>query len=108
MLLKSNYVFKSNDGICVFSTMATKTTAFPRFYYGQLSLYFLAMYCSTDLDLQKRIVLLSRAIMCAKSSSSRSSSAVEGEFLHELEEKMEVRLRHHFTCRSLTYRSSGN
>ena len=28
--------------------------------------------------------------MCAKSSTSRSSSAVEGEFLHELEEKMEV------------------
>ena len=30
--------------------------------------------------------------MCAKSSTSRSSSAVEGEFLHELEEKMEVKL----------------
>ena len=29
--------------------------------------------------------------MCAKSSSTRTSSAVEGEFLHELEEKMEVR-----------------
>jgi len=43
-----------------------------------------------DVDLQKRIVLLSRAIMCAKSATSRSSSAVEGEFLHELEEKMEV------------------
>lgn len=28
--------------------------------------------------------------MCAKSSSTRTSSAVEGEFLHELEEKMEV------------------
>ena len=44
----------------------------------------------TDCDLQRRIELLSRSIMCAKSSTSRSSSAVEGEFLHELEEKMEV------------------
>ncbi|XP_052257804.1 nuclear pore complex protein Nup155-like [Dreissena polymorpha] len=44
----------------------------------------------TDVDLQKRIVLLSRAIICAKSSTSRASSAAEGEFLHELEEKMEV------------------
>lgn len=48
-------------------------------------------FCSsTDLDLQKRIVLLSHAIMCAKSSTSRTASAAEGEFLHELEEKMEV------------------
>ena len=44
----------------------------------------------TDCDLQRRIELLSRSIMCAKSSTSRTSTAVEGEFLHELEEKMEV------------------
>ncbi|KAL4235731.1 hypothetical protein ACF0H5_004123 [Mactra antiquata] len=50
----------------------------------------LAQRHGSELDLQKRIVLLSRAIMCAKSSTSRSSSAAEGEFLHELEEKMEV------------------
>lgn len=44
----------------------------------------------TDVNLQQRIEYLSRSIMCAKSSSTRTSSAVEGEFLHELEEKMEV------------------
>ncbi|ESO88145.1 hypothetical protein LOTGIDRAFT_234706 [Lottia gigantea] len=43
-----------------------------------------------DVPLQQRIEYLSRAIMCAKSSTSRMSSAAEGEFLHELEEKMEV------------------
>ncbi|KAL5017128.1 hypothetical protein ScPMuIL_006717 [Solemya velum] len=41
----------------------------------------------TDMNLQQRIAYLSRAIMCAKSSTSRTSSATEGEFLHELEEK---------------------
>lgn len=46
----------------------------------------------TDVNLQQRIEYLSRSIMCAKSSSTRTSSAVEGEFLHELEEKMEVEL----------------
>ena len=50
----------------------------------------------TDCDLQRRIELLSRSIMCAKSSTSRTSTAVEGEFLHELEEKMEVKhIIHH-------------
>ncbi|XP_050400754.1 nuclear pore complex protein Nup155 isoform X1 [Patella vulgata] len=43
-----------------------------------------------DVSLQQRIEYLSRAIMCAKSATSRISSAAEGEFLHELEEKMEV------------------
>ncbi|XP_041357627.1 nuclear pore complex protein Nup155-like [Gigantopelta aegis] len=43
-----------------------------------------------DVPLQQRIEYLSRAIMCAKSSTSRISSAAGGEFLHELEEKMEV------------------
>ncbi|KAL3869881.1 hypothetical protein ACJMK2_042508 [Sinanodonta woodiana] len=45
---------------------------------------------STEVDLQERIEYLSRAIMCAKSSTSHMSSAAEGEFLHELEDKMEV------------------
>ncbi|XP_013406007.1 nuclear pore complex protein Nup155 [Lingula anatina] len=44
----------------------------------------------TDIPLPQRLEYLSRAIMCAKSSSMRTSSANEGEFLHELEEKMEV------------------
>ena len=50
----------------------------------------------TTLSLQQRMEYLSRAVMCAKSSSSRTSSAAEGEFLHELEEKMEVRLSHNY------------
>ncbi|KAK2179646.1 hypothetical protein NP493_478g02009 [Ridgeia piscesae] len=45
---------------------------------------------STDINLGQRIEYLSRATMCAKSSTLRTTSAVEGEFLHELEEKMEV------------------
>ncbi|KAI0209905.1 hypothetical protein LSAT2_005340 [Lamellibrachia satsuma] len=45
---------------------------------------------STDVNLGQRIEYLSRAAMCAKSSTLRTTSAVEGEFLHELEEKMEV------------------
>ncbi|XP_063962394.1 nuclear pore complex protein Nup155-like [Lytechinus pictus] len=45
---------------------------------------------STDVKLQHRIEYLSRAVMCSKSSSLRTSSASEGEFLHEIEEKLEV------------------
>ena len=45
---------------------------------------------STDITLGQRIEYLSRATMCDKSSTLRTTSAVEGEFLHELEEKMEV------------------
>ncbi|XP_046570812.1 LOW QUALITY PROTEIN: nuclear pore complex protein Nup155-like, partial [Haliotis rubra] len=45
---------------------------------------------SMDVPLHQRIEYLSRAIMCAKSSTSRIMSAAGGEFLHELEEKMEV------------------
>ncbi|XP_072173406.1 nuclear pore complex protein Nup155-like [Diadema setosum] len=44
----------------------------------------------TDIKLQQRIEYLSRAVMCSKSSSLRTSSASEGEYLHELEEKLEV------------------
>ena len=49
------------------------------------------MYSSTEISLQQRIEYLSRATMSAKSSTMRTSSASEGEFLHELEEKMEVK-----------------
>lgn len=48
------------------------------------------MLFSTEISLQQRIEYLSRATMSAKSSTMRTSSASEGEFLHELEEKMEV------------------
>ena len=47
---------------------------------------------STDLPLTQRIEYLSRAIMCAKSATSLGGSTASGEFLHELEEKMEVRV----------------
>ncbi|KAM5193375.1 nuclear pore complex protein Nup155 [Mantella aurantiaca] len=45
---------------------------------------------STDILLKQRIEYLSRAILSAKSSTGMSSLASDGEFLHELEEKMEV------------------
>ncbi|XP_052776486.1 nuclear pore complex protein Nup155-like isoform X2 [Mya arenaria] len=61
----------------------------------------------TDVDLQKRIVLLSRAIMCAKSATSRVASAAEGEFLHELEEKMEVARLQMNVLRALSQETIG-
>lgn len=54
-----------------------------------MGIYYLPL-SSTDIPLRTRIEYLSRAIMCAKSSAMHSGSASEGEFLHELEEKMEV------------------
>lgn len=44
----------------------------------------------TDINLQQRIQYLAHAIMCIKSSEMRITASGEGEFLHELEEKMEV------------------
>ena len=46
-----------------------------------------------DVTLELRLEYLSRAIMSAKSSNLRTSSSTEGEFLHELEEKLEVYTR---------------
>lgn len=43
-----------------------------------------------DVNLQRRIEYLSRASMCIKSSEVRISLSSEGEFLQELEEKLEV------------------
>ncbi|XP_033636336.1 nuclear pore complex protein Nup155-like [Asterias rubens] len=45
---------------------------------------------SIDVILHQRIEYLSRAVMCAKSSNLRTSVSSEGEFLQELEEKLEV------------------
>ncbi|MCI4388036.1 hypothetical protein PGIGA_G00080920 [Pangasianodon gigas] len=45
---------------------------------------------STEISLQQRLEYISRAILSAKSSSCISSMGADGEFLHELEEKMEV------------------
>uniref|UniRef100_UPI00358E3E7A nuclear pore complex protein Nup155-like isoform X2 n=1 Tax=Myxine glutinosa TaxID=7769 RepID=UPI00358E3E7A len=50
----------------------------------------LADMCSTELSLQQRVEYLARAILSAKSSPGVPSLAPNGEFLHELEEKMEV------------------
>ncbi|TRY66457.1 hypothetical protein DNTS_035000 [Danionella cerebrum] len=45
---------------------------------------------SSEISLKQRLEFISRAILSAKSSSSVSSLGADGEFLHELEEKMEV------------------
>ncbi|KFZ55857.1 Nuclear pore complex protein Nup155, partial [Antrostomus carolinensis] len=45
---------------------------------------------STEISLQQRLECIARAILSAKSSTAISSIAADGEFLHELEEKMEV------------------
>uniref|UniRef100_A0A452GM48 Nuclear pore complex protein Nup155 n=1 Tax=Gopherus agassizii TaxID=38772 RepID=A0A452GM48_9SAUR len=45
---------------------------------------------STEIPLQQRLEYIARAILSAKSSTAISSIAADGEFLHELEEKMEV------------------
>jgi len=48
------------------------------------------MFVSMELHLQQRIEYLSRAAVCAKSSTSHVLAPGDGEFLHELEDKMEV------------------
>uniref|UniRef100_A0AAY4CWY0 Nuclear pore complex protein Nup155 n=1 Tax=Denticeps clupeoides TaxID=299321 RepID=A0AAY4CWY0_9TELE len=45
---------------------------------------------SMDISLKQRLEYISRAILSAKSSSCTFSQGTDGEFLHELEEKMEV------------------
>jgi len=44
----------------------------------------------SGVPLSQRLEYLSRAVICAKSSTSRLGTSAAGEFLHELEEKMEV------------------
>jgi len=48
------------------------------------------VFISAELGLQQRMEYLSRAAVCAKSSTSHVLTAGDGEFLHELEDKMEV------------------
>ena len=45
---------------------------------------------STEISLMQRLEYISRAILSAKSSSTLSTQGADGEFLHQLEEKMEV------------------
>ena len=47
-------------------------------------------YFSSDVTLELRLEYLARAIMSAKSCNLRTAGSGEGEFLHELEEKLEV------------------
>ena len=90
--------------VCFYSTVSALTTAiwqdaqhiWHRFK-SLCDLHFWSQYrvllvFSTDLPLTQRIEYLSRAIMCAKSATSLGGSTASGEFLHELEEKMEVRV----------------
>ncbi|BFZ16747.1 hypothetical protein BsWGS_19786 [Bradybaena similaris] len=44
----------------------------------------------SNINLTQRLEYLSRAVICAKSSTTRLGTSAAGEFLHELEEKMEV------------------
>lgn len=50
---------------------------------------------SVELGLQQRMEYLSRAAVCAKSSTSRVLAPGDGEFLHDIEDKMEVTYRHY-------------
>lgn len=45
---------------------------------------------STEISLRQRLEYIARAILSAKSASCISAQAADGEFLHELEEKMEL------------------
>ena len=50
----------------------------------------MSFFCSTEVDLNKRIEYLSRAVVCVKSGEATSASDGSGDILHNLEEKMEV------------------
>ena len=45
---------------------------------------------STEQSLEQRIECLSRAVMCSKCCNLATTTSNEGEFLHELEERLEV------------------
>lgn len=60
--------------------------------FRKSTLMFALWSCSTEISLKQRLEYIARAILSAKSSSSISAQASDGEFLHELEEKMEVTL----------------
>ena len=74
--------------------------------HAHLSVYFLSITdassppslpsftrCSPHFSLDQRMEYLSRAVMCAKSTTMTTSFSHDGELLHQLEEKMEVRSR---------------
>ena len=45
---------------------------------------------SSELSLDQQIECLSRAVMCAKCCNLATTASSEGEFLHQLEEHLEV------------------
>ena len=51
---------------------------------------FCFLFLRPSLSIHERLEYLSRAIMSAKSCNLVTSASMEGEFLHELEEKLEV------------------
>ncbi|XP_042309327.1 nuclear pore complex protein Nup155 [Sceloporus undulatus] len=62
---------------------------------------------STEISLQQRLEYIARAILSAKSSTAISPIAADGEFLHELEEKMEV-ARIQFQIQEALHRQSSH
>ena len=83
--------------IVILSLFSSSAFSFTFFISSALSLFFSSplslpsLSLSVGLTLSSRLEYISRAVMCAKSCGSVSSVSGEGEFLHELEEKMEVR-----------------
>ena len=53
-------------------------------------IYILCFLYSPELSLEQRIECLSRAVMCSKCCNLATTTSNEGEFLHELEERLEV------------------
>jgi len=52
--------------------------------------YISFFFYSSELSLDQRIECLSRAVMCAKCCNLATTASNEGEFLHQLEERLEV------------------
>lgn len=101
-----------NDGI----NTVWKTSRYPKFasFYAFRVCYKLLLFCcspiiiiqwhffvvfySPGITLDQRIEYISRAVLCAKSCNMVTSVGGEGEFLHELEEKMEVCVHVYILC----------
>ena len=60
--------------------------------------HFFVVFYSPGITLDQRIEYISRAVLCAKSCNMVTSVGGEGEFLHELEEKMEVCVHVYILC----------
>lgn len=79
---------------CIYATWTLSNCMFFKSRHkNKTTLLFVLWSCSTEISLKQRLEYIARAILSAKSSSCISAQASDGEFLHELEEKMEVRMR---------------